>query len=465
VSWRLGVAAALALLGLARLSPAALGPCYGGRLTAGVPRIVLGSNAAQPWVAREAGDALVGRLVHEGLVRLAPEGFPLPALAARWSAAAGGREWTLEIDPNARLHDETPIVAADAERSLRRFLRSRSPAAVRLAAALDGGAAFRKGATALPGVDAIDARRVTLRLLEPLALPLAPLASPAAAVTGARGQGAGPFVPVLPVPGSRLALNAFGSHVRGRPLLDGLTLVALPNPEERRAALRAGRLDVVAGEAGVGRLTATLLLVLDPTRRPFDRPSRRDAVAAALERETLAALIPGAAPARGLLAPHLLSVESEWPATRAPITGLLALTVADDVPPLLSQRIVASLTALGLRTTATAVDSAVARTARAPAKLILWSPEVAEPGLALRELASLAPVPRLASESLDAADAEIDPDRRRALLVEADSVLRADRALVPLCVFPSSFAARDGVRGVRLDAAGTLVLEDAWIQP
>jgi MarR-like DNA-binding transcriptional regulator SgrR of sgrS sRNA len=460
-----GLAAALAVLAFARLSPAALGPGYGGRLTVGVPRRALEARATAPWIASDAGDGVVGALVHEGLVRLGPEGFPLPALAARWTAAAGAREWTLEIDANARLHDESPVEADDAARSLRRFLRSRSAAALRLAESLDGGAAFRRGAAALPGVAAIDARRLTLRLRQPLAAPLAPLAAPAAAVTGPRGEGAGPFVPVLPVPGSRLALNAFGSHVRGRPLLDGLTLVAFPSPEERRAALREGRLDVAAGEPGQGRLTATLLLVLDPSRRPFDRLSRREAVAAALESETLAGLVPGAAPARGLLAPHVLSVEGAWPATRGTLGGSLSLTVASDVPPLVSQRIVASLAALGLRTTAAAVAPAAARTARAAAKLILWAPEVAEPGLALRELASLAPVPRLVGETLDAADAEIDLDRRRAWLVEADSMLRADRVLVPLALVPASFAARQGVQGVRLDAVGTLVLEDAWVQP
>lgn len=462
---RLATAAGLAAaLALARLSPAALGPCYGGQLSVGVPRLSLAAHATHPWVASDTGDAVVTALVHEGLVRLAPEGLPVPSLATRWTAAAGGREWTLEIDANARLHDESPIQARDAERSLRRFLRSRSPAAAWLAAALDGGAAFRSGATVLPGMAALDARRLTLRLPQPLAAPLAPLAAPAAAITGPRGEGAGPFVPVLPVPGSRLALNSFSSHVRGRPLLDGLTLIVSPSPEERRAALRAGRLDVAAGEAGEARLTATLLLILDASRRPFDRPSRRDAVAAAVERETLAGLVPGAAPAQGLLAPHLLTVEGEVPATREKLSGSLSLAVADDVPPLVSQRIVASFTALGLRTNATVIAASASK-AGAAAKLILWSPEVAEPGLALRELASLAPVPRLVSEALDAADAELDVDRRRALLLEADAALRADRVLVPLCLVPASFAARQGVHGVRLDGTGRLVLEDAWVQP
>jgi MarR-like DNA-binding transcriptional regulator SgrR of sgrS sRNA len=463
VSLRCRTLASLAtVLALARLSPAALGPCYGGRLTVGLPRLALDALAARPATGEKAAPS---GLVHEGLVRVGADGFPLPGLANRWSVAAGGREWTLELDRNARFHDESAVGAADVERSLRRFLRSGSPAGAWLAETLEGGPAFRGGAAALPGVAAADARRVTMRLRQATAIPLAPLAAPAAAVIGPRGQGAGPFVPVLPVPGSRIALNAFASHVRGRPLLDGLTLVAVPDADERRAQLRDRHLDVAAGEPGEARLTATLLLALDPARPPFDKPSRRDAVAAAIERQALAGLVPGAAPTSGLLAPHLLAVPAEPAGSSQAVSGTFALAVANDVPQILSQRVVASLAAAGLRATATPMDPAAAFRARVPARLILWSPEVAEPGLALRELASLAPVPRLVNEALDAADFELDADRRRALLVEADAALRADRTLVPLCLVPAAFATRPGVHGVGLDGAGRLVLEDAWIEP
>jgi MarR-like DNA-binding transcriptional regulator SgrR of sgrS sRNA len=304
-----------------------------------------------------------------------------------------------------------------------------------------------------------------LRFVEPLATPLAPLAAPAASVTAPRGEGAGPFVPALQIPGRTLALIAFGSHVRGRPFLDRLTLVAIADAAEGRAALRESRLDLAAGEPGEARLTATLLLMLDPSHPPFDRHSRREAVAAAIERETLAALVPGAEPAPRLLAPHLLAGRGEPPAARTTLRGTVSIVVADDVPPLVSQRIVAYLTALGLRASVTAMSPEAAHAARAQVRLIRWSPEVAEPGLALRELASLAPASRLVRDAIDAADAELDVDRRRTLLDEAEAALRADRVLVPLCLVPASFGVRRGVHGVRIDPAGRLVLEDAWVEP
>jgi len=453
-----------ALTAVSRPSGGALGPRYGGELVVGVPR--LASSATPPWVPRVTGDALATRLVHEGLVRLGPEGFPLPALAERWTSAASGSEWTLAIAPTARFQDDRPVAAEDAVRSLRRFLRSPSPAAGRLAATLEGGLAFRSGARAeLPGLAAPDAQRIVLRFEAPLAAPLSPLAAPAAAVTGALGAGCGPFVPLLPVPGRSLALAAFGAHVRGRPFLDRLKLVTFADGSEARSDLHEGGLDLVADQAGESRLAATLVLLLDPSRPPFDRPSSRDAVAAALEREALAALVPGAEARPQLLAPHLLRGQPELPAARESLQGAVVMAVGSDVPPLVSQRIVAQLEALGLRTTVKPADPDSTPTARAVVRLFRWAPELPEPGLALRELLSLAPASRLVRDAVEAADLELDLNRRRALLEEAEAALRADRVLVPLALVPAAFAVRPGVHGARLDAAGRLLLEDAWLEP
>jgi ABC-type transport system substrate-binding protein len=448
---------------LAHAGFAALGPRYGGELTVGVRRVP--AKGLTPWFPRGEGEPLATRLVHEGLVRLDADGFPVPGLAVRWSAGAGAREWQLELAPGARFHDDAPVVAEDAVRSLRRFLRSGSPAAARLAATLEGGSAFRgRDTEALPGLAALDERRLSLRLLDAQAAPLAPLAAPAAAVVGPRGQGCGAFLPALQVPGRSLALTAFGSHVRGRPYLDRLNLKAVTDQATARVELREGGLDLALGEPGESRLIATLILLLDPSRPPFDRPASRDAVASAFATDAIAALVSGAKARPGLLAPPLLPSPLEVPAPAGTVSGSIMLAVADDVPPLASQRVVAALGALGLRTTAAPVSSDAAPTARAHARLFLWSPEVAEAGLALSELAAVAPHSRIAREALDAAEWELDLDRRRAALAEADAALRADRFLVPLCLLPVTFGARPGVHGARLDASG-LLLEDAWTEP
>jgi hypothetical protein len=447
---------------LAHAGFAALGPRYGGELTVGVHR--LPARALAPWFPRGEGEPLATRLVHEGLVRLDADGFPVPGLAVRWSAA-GAREWQLELAPSARFHDDAPVSAEDAVRSLRRFLRSGSPAGARLAATLEGGAAFSgRHSEALPGLAVLDERRLSLRFLEARAAPLAPLAAPAAAVVGPRGQGCGPFLPALQVPGRSLALTAFGSHVRGRPYLDRLSLKAVADQATARVELQDGRLDLAIGEPGQSRLIASLILLLDPSRPPFDRPSSRDAVANAFAGAAIAALVRGAESRPGLLAPLLLRQALELPAPAGTVSGSVTLAVADDVPPLASQRVVAALDALGLRTTAAPVSTDAAPTARAQARLFLWSPEVGEAGLALFELAALAPHSRIAHEALEAAEWELDLDRRRAALAEADAALRAERFLVPLCLLPVSFGARPGVHGARVDATG-LLLEDAWTEP
>src|SRR5207247_10648391 len=191
------------------------------------------------------------------------------------------RGWPLSIGEHARFHDDRPVLAEDAVRSLRAFLRGPGIAAAALARALEGGAAFRsRERDELPGLVTADSRRVVLRFASPGGSPLAALASPAAAITSPGGAGAGPFVPTLFVPGQRLVGTAFAGHPRGRPYLDRVQVEAFPDPAALASQARAGRVDLAAGEAGVEALAASILLVLDPRRPPFDRPAARSAVAA-----------------------------------------------------------------------------------------------------------------------------------------------------------------------------------------
>ena len=213
---------------------AALGPRYGGQLRVGLLELPARADPAAP---AGPAEALLQSLVHETLVGLGPEGLPTPGLAQRWSSAAGGREWTLFLGAGLRFHDDRPVAAEDAVRSLRRFLRTRSLAAERLAESLEGGEDFRaRRRDELAGLAAPETDRVVLRLTAPRALPLAPLASPAAAVVSSSGAGAGPFVPTLLVPGRRAALNAFAGHVRGRPYLDELELQVEPLRKQAETA-------------------------------------------------------------------------------------------------------------------------------------------------------------------------------------------------------------------------------------
>jgi MarR-like DNA-binding transcriptional regulator SgrR of sgrS sRNA len=402
--------------------------------------------------------------VHETLVEIRTDGEPAPSLAKEWAAAAGGREWTLALEDGLRFHDGRPVGAEDAARALGRFLRGGSAAAIALGQALEGGGSHAASETdALAGIVVGDSTHLTLRLRAPLARPLVPLASPAAAIEGSGGAGAGPFVPSGP-PARSLRLTAFAAHVRGRPLLDGVRVMEMPDAPARAAALRAGRVHLVPGRPGPAHPAAVLLLVLDPASPPFDQPAVRAAVAERIPRADLARyFVPGGEPAGALLL-SLPTVPSPA-ATGPPLPATpFGLAVSREVAPLASQRVVAYLDAIGLRPSVSALAPREAR-ARGGARLLLFVPEVPEAELTLRELASLAPPPSAVHEMLDLAALEMDAERREGLLRQAEAVLREAHVLVPLAAAPVAFQADPRLHDARVDARGRLLLEDAWLEP
>jgi len=414
----------LILVPAAAVAHAALGPLYGGTVTIAVPSLPASTTPGQP---ASAVERLALGLVHETLLVIGTDGDLRPGLARSWAASAGGSEWTLRLDPRARFHDDSPVTSADAVRSIRRFLAARTPAAERLGRELAQG-----------GVLAPSAESVLLRFRGPREAPLFPLTSLAAAITNARGAGAGPFVPTLSIPGARLAVTAFAGHIGGRPFLDGLALVATPEAERRHADLTAGRVDLALGEPGAQAMASTLVLVLDASRAPFERAAARSVVAAAIDRATLVAqYLPNGQPWTLLLPPTLAGRSAPTARLRsqvgARLAGDITLAVGSDVPAPVSQRIVAHLDALGLRVTATPVEPGAARAARAAARLLLFTPEVAEPALAIAELATLAP--------------------------------RGPDLALPLAAVPVSIGAREGVRGTRTERSGRVALEDTWLEP
>jgi MarR-like DNA-binding transcriptional regulator SgrR of sgrS sRNA len=450
------VAAALGLgLAAARLSLAALGPRYGGELIVAVG----GFSPSGPLSGHGVAERLVVGLLHETLVTLDAEGRPQPSLTREWTSAADGREWRLVLDGRARFHEDAPVTAEDAVASLRRFVRSDSAAAETFAALLDGGQAFRSSeASELPGVVASDERQLALRCAAPC---LALLASPAAAIVDARGRGAGPFAPTLEVPGRRLAARAHAGHVRGRPFLERVLVVA----RERAAVSRAvgeGTADAALAESGEPHARATLLLLLDADKPPFDSAALRAAADASIDRADLAArLIAGGAPRRALLSDGVPA--SPGPAPRVRAEQAVALDVDDGVPPLVSQRVVACLASLGLRVSVRSAPGHEIRTSGAQVRLLVFLPELDEPQVVLRDAALLLRLPAFAA-SLDAAGRLADP-ARRARLLELETELLGERRLVPLASLPLGLAARDGVHGLLFDPAGRLVVEDAWLAP
>jgi MarR-like DNA-binding transcriptional regulator SgrR of sgrS sRNA len=438
---------------------ASLGPRFGGTVRIGVVAL----PSLEPGRAGDAPSRLAASLAHATLVELEADGTPRPGLAEGWGSAAGGREWTLRLRP-ARFHDGSTLRAEDAARALRRLLRSGGVAGQELARWVEGGEAFRDRASdELPGVTTPDGLRLVLRLKAgaPDLLPF--LATSAAAVTSPAGAGAGPFMPV-PGAASELRLAPFVDHVRGRPFLDGVILQPSGDPA---AAFAAGQVEAVAHVGAAARPTATLLLLVDPAQQPFDEDGRAR-LDRALERADLVRhVLPGSLPASTLLLPSLLA-PLDPPADRAvpaPLTGTVELLVDREIPPLASQRLLALLLRTGLQVKVRAAAAQDVREARAPLRLVLFTPEVPTASAALRELARLAPRHDEVERELDLAAAEPDPDRRRTRLYAAEEALRRTRTVLPLAYVPAGLRTIPGLHGVVADALGRPRLDDAWLEP
>jgi hypothetical protein len=455
------LAAALTLaLAAPRAARPALGPRYGGEIRIALADLPAGGAPAVP---HGMAERVLAGLVHETLVGIDDEGRPRPGLAQSWASGADGREWTLRLAA-ATFHDGDAVTAPDAVRAVHRFLRGGSSGGIHLAQSLEGGEAFRKGTgEALAGVRALDDVQLVLRFREPSALPLAPLASPAAAVVSVRGAGAGPFAPITPPSARGVSASAFGRHVRGRPFLDVVRLV----PAADRAR---GDGDVTASAGPLPPASGLLLLVMDPAAPPLSSAATRALISASVDRSALARhFLPGGEPAETLLPPAMLAPlpadPTPAPAGAAAVHGRLTLKVASEVPPPASQRLVAHLTALGLDVDAVPASVPAASAVPAQARLVVWYPEVAEAGLALEELAALAAAPPEVRAALSASDAIRDADRRRAELQRIEEALRAGHVLVPLARLPLGLGGRAGVHGLRASPSGALILEDAWVEP
>jgi MarR-like DNA-binding transcriptional regulator SgrR of sgrS sRNA len=459
-AWIWAAGGILSLLAATR-APAALGPVYGGSV-----RLELSSlpDTVDPAHRTSTPSRWPLALVQETLLQADERGRPRPRLAAVVSTSAESREWALQLVDGLIFHDGRAVTASDAARSLRRFLRSASPAAASLASSLDGGGEYRDGRSEmLPGIAVTDERHLVLRTVTADERVLLPLTAVAAAPTSPGGAGAGPFVPSLWTT-KRAVLTAFPGHVLGRPLLDEvqITLSGTGGADLRPTPTSDFRV--------MSSASATLLLVLDTSRPPFDKQTARAAVSAAIDRRQLVQhFLRRGQPARSLLPAALGLPSATAPAASAAAPGRLSgstvLAVATDVLPAASQRVVAHLEALGLAVNVRPVSPDAIAGSPAAARLLLWSPEIATPGLALAELQALgghvAPEARRLLAEARASDVSV----RDARLSQAEAALLLSQALLPLAAVPVEVHVRPGIHGVGIDAAGILQLADAWREP
>ncbi len=70
-------------------------------------------SSVSPLTARTQADRDLVALLFPGLVRNGPGGTIVPDLAERWSVDKAGKTWTVDIRPDARWHDGSPVTSDD----------------------------------------------------------------------------------------------------------------------------------------------------------------------------------------------------------------------------------------------------------------------------------------------------------------------------------------------------------------
>lgn len=328
-------------------SPGEVQPSSPPEAAAPTLRWALGADPTSLDPARVVTDAdeLVVDALFDSLTRLAPDGTVLPALASTWEADAEATTFTFTLDPDARWHDGSRVVAADVVRGLRRVADQTVARPSLHGSLLDPivGITAARGGGGLPGVEAIDDSTVQVRTTAPtpqlpvvLSHPaLAP--APQAAVDdpeafGESPSGNGPFRlaepwahnqflrlepadvhPATPAVGEvlfRVYADDSDGELRWADLVTGqvqVSEVSIPRRDEVGAAEGDGTTLRMVDD--VGPVTSVLLADADG---PLTRDTRfRRAVSLLVDRDDIAQRTNGArVPADALVPPPLVGAPS-----------------------------------------------------------------------------------------------------------------------------------------------------------
>jgi peptide/nickel transport system substrate-binding protein len=198
------------------------------------------AQSLDPRLQRETTGYRVINLVYSGLVQLDQQLAPRPDLATSWENP-DPRTWIFHLRNDAKFHDGRPVTAADVVFTIQTIL---DPTL---------NARFRSLFTPIDAIEASDDHTVRIRLKEPYA----PLLSyldvgivPKHLVEGGRDLniqplGSGPFRFVRWDRGSRIVLEANSDYFGGRPRVNGVEFVVVPDNTARAQALEAGDLEII----------------------------------------------------------------------------------------------------------------------------------------------------------------------------------------------------------------------------
>lgn len=188
-------------------------------------------------------------MIFSGLVRFAPDGRVVPAVARDWRVEDDGLRYVFEIDANARFSDGQAVTAHDVVRSFTRVLSPDSRSSRQwVLDRIAGARAFSRGEVDfVSGLSAENDHTVSIELTEPFRPFLQMLAMPAAAVVreGADGlAGAGPWLLAEWSRGDFIRLEP-NPHSARAPSLESVRFRVIPEAFTQIAEFESGALDIL----------------------------------------------------------------------------------------------------------------------------------------------------------------------------------------------------------------------------
>jgi peptide/nickel transport system substrate-binding protein len=265
----------------------ACAPPPGNRLRIGTD---VPAGSLDPRLMRDTTSYRVVDLLYDGLVRLDHDGNPQPALAVSWERPEP-TVWVFHLREDARFHDGSDVVADDVVHT---FETLRDP---------NLNAPLRSLYEPIDEVVAENDATLVVRLSEPYApllsyLDVGIVSRTSTDDVGLEPMGTGPYRLRAWERGSRIVLEANPDHWGGRPAIDVVEFVVVPDNTARAQAFEAGDLDLVQSPLApldISRLTSDERFVSHVTRSPamtyFNFNTARSALGDARTRRAIAHLI------------------------------------------------------------------------------------------------------------------------------------------------------------------------------
>ncbi len=226
-----------------------------------------------------------------------------PSLAESWTVSPDARQWTFTLRPGVRFHNGDPCSAADVVYSYRRIIDGELSNAYKL--------------TAIDAITALDDRRVLITVKQPTPNLLAALGGfKGMAIVNRRNVesgdiatrpiGTGPFSFGARSPGASITINANPDYWRGPPPTQRIIYSFISQGTTAVSALRSGEVDwtdaipaqqlrVLEADDSlhVGTVVANdyWYISMNFARKPFDDNRIRQAVAYAVDRDSIAKVV------------------------------------------------------------------------------------------------------------------------------------------------------------------------------